>query len=160
MAGMTLLDPREEPNMVLARICQCRIVLSEALHGIIVADALRIPWIAIRPRSPEHRPKWTDWAEGMGLRLRFQPLPSSGFTTKAVRLSQQQHGNVTEQLAAALNTACATEPSLSGDTAIKISQERMLAGLSTLRRRPLGGLVRNVERSRLPGGLHHGRRIA
>jgi hypothetical protein len=62
-AGATLIDPRNDPLTVIAAIGKCRLVMSEALHGIIVADALRVPWIAIRPLAPIHRPKWFDWAE-------------------------------------------------------------------------------------------------
>jgi succinoglycan biosynthesis protein ExoV len=160
MAGVTLLDPREPPAKVLARICQCRIVLSEALHGIIVADALRIPWIAIRPTSPAHRPKWTDWAEGMGLHPRFQPVMPSGFGEWAGRLRRWHRNDLAERTAAALYAACVVEPCLSGDTTIRLAQERMLACLDTLRRRPFDGLVRHADRPARPGDLRRGRGIA
>jgi succinoglycan biosynthesis protein ExoV len=46
VAGATLIDPRDDPLAVIAAIGKCRVLMSEALHGIIVADALRVPWIA------------------------------------------------------------------------------------------------------------------
>ena len=151
MAGVTLIDPRQDPASVLARISRCRIVLSEALHGIIVADALRIPWIAIQPLSAAHRPKWADWADGMGLHVRFQPLRPHGFSAWASKMRPRSRDDLADQAAAALSAACATEPSLSADTAISFSRERMLACLDILRRRPHGGLV---WRSCRPGDLH------
>jgi len=60
IAGVTLIDPRADPLAVIAAIGECRVFISEALHGIIVADALRVPWIAVRPLVPIHRPKWID----------------------------------------------------------------------------------------------------
>ena len=74
-AGVTLIDPRDDPLSIIAAIGKCRVLMSEALHGIIVADALRVPWIAIRPLAPIHRPKWTDWAETLDLTSRSAALP-------------------------------------------------------------------------------------
>ena len=76
-AGVTMIDPRDDPLKVIAAIGKCRVLISEALHGVIVADSLRVPWIAIRPLAPIHRPKWTDWAETLDLSIAFRDLPPS-----------------------------------------------------------------------------------
>jgi succinoglycan biosynthesis protein ExoV len=76
-AGVRLIDPRDPPLAILQAIGGCTVLLSEALHGVIVADALRVPWIAIRPMARIHRPKWFDWAETMDLRPRFGDLAAS-----------------------------------------------------------------------------------
>ena len=75
--GVTLIDPRDEPAGILAAIGGCRHLLSEAMHGAIVADAMRTPWVALRPLAAVHRPKWHDWADALGLQLRFHCLPAS-----------------------------------------------------------------------------------
>ena len=62
---------------------ECRVIISEALHGVIVADALRVPWIAIRPLAPIHRPKWIDWAETLDLEVAFHQLPPSTLLERA-----------------------------------------------------------------------------
>jgi len=77
LAGVRLIDPRGPPFAILQAIGRCKLLLSEALHGVIVADALRVPWIAIRPSARVHRAKWRDWAETMDLRPRFLDLPAS-----------------------------------------------------------------------------------
>ena len=51
-AGIELIDPRGDPAAIIAAIGRCRVLLSEAMHGAIVADALRVPWIAVQPLAP------------------------------------------------------------------------------------------------------------
>lgn len=158
MVGVRLIDPRGDPEAVLAAICQCRLILSEALHGVIVADALRIPWIAILPMVPTHRPKWHDWADSMDLTLRFQHLPCSslGEWAQASTLSSLHAGRVlirrhalrlnawktehwAERAAEALHKAAGAPSSLTLDATRDHTIERMMGLVETLRRRPLGG---------------------
>lgn len=46
--GLHLIDPGHEPWSVIGQIAACETILSQSLHGLIVADALGIPnvWIA------------------------------------------------------------------------------------------------------------------
>ncbi|MEI7710471.1 MAG: polysaccharide pyruvyl transferase family protein [Rhodospirillales bacterium] len=41
--GIALIDPRDDPLAVASAIASCHVLLSEALHGAIVADALGVP---------------------------------------------------------------------------------------------------------------------
>ena len=154
-AGVTLIDPREDPMAVLAAIGECRVLISEAMHGIIVADALRVPWIAIRPLASIHRPKWFDWAETLDLTIRFHALPPSTALERAylTRLSRLHIGRTMltkhaaplrgfarerhiDRAAAALRAIAATEPQLSGSTPLDTAQTRMMEAVAALRRRP------------------------
>nr|WP_294508643.1 polysaccharide pyruvyl transferase family protein [uncultured Rhodopila sp.] len=144
LAGVTLIDPRAGPLEILVRIARCRVLLSEALHGIIVADTLRVPWVPIRPLARIHRAKWRDWAETVEVRPRFAVLPPStvpewlaakaAFTTR--------HGatiaahRLIDQAARALERAARTEPQLSPDAALQRCQSRQLEAVAALRRYP------------------------
>ncbi len=77
LAGITYLDPRKEARNLLAEIRGARLLITEAMHGAIVADALRTPWIGIVPFFPQHRMKWQDWAASLGITLRPTGLPPS-----------------------------------------------------------------------------------
>ncbi len=78
MASIDLIDPTDPVDDVMARIRGARLLLTEAMHGAIVADALRTPWIAVRPFQPRHRAKWLDWSESLSLPLRaHRVFPSS-----------------------------------------------------------------------------------
>ncbi len=76
-AGITLIDPTDPPEEVIAQIRGADVLISEAMHGAIVADALRVPWIVARPFARGHHEKWNDWAESLGLDLTWtQHWPS------------------------------------------------------------------------------------
>jgi succinoglycan biosynthesis protein ExoV len=154
-AGVTLIDPRADPLTVLGAIGRCHMLLSEAMHGVIVADAMRIPWVALEPLIALHRAKWCDWAESLGLTLAFHDLKASSLPEwirasglasvhlgrrllerHAARLAPVAADRMTERSAAALRRAAAATPQLSADAALARSQARMMDALRQLRLAP------------------------
>lgn len=68
-AGIEFIDPRGEAKSVVRRIASAELVIAESMHGAIVADAFRVPWIAIV--SGRDTPmKWHDWALALGMNYR------------------------------------------------------------------------------------------
>jgi succinoglycan biosynthesis protein ExoV len=152
-AGVTLIDPRGDPTAIIAAIARCRLLISEALHGVIVADALRRPWVALQPLAPIHRPKWFDWADTLGLRLTFHHLAPSS-TLERAHLSPftryhagrtwlRRHGGTLraiardrhiERAAMTLRRAAMADPLLSTDIAFDRTRDRMLDAIDGLRR--------------------------
>jgi succinoglycan biosynthesis protein ExoV len=78
LAGFTLLDPVGEPAGVIGALLRMRLVLTESLHGAIVADSYGIPWIAICTSRNFSVFKWMDWCLSMevGLAAVMVPPPS------------------------------------------------------------------------------------
>lgn len=155
-SGITLIDPRGDPFAIAAAIAGCHVLLSEALHGAIVADALGVPWVAIEPLAPIHRPKWQDWADTLDLTIRFQRLPASSLLERARvsgltafhagRCLLDRHAEplrhvasdwFIERAARSLHHAAMAAPQLSCRAALDRCQSRMLEQLHTLRRAPL-----------------------
>ena len=73
-AGIHYIDPAGEVESVIADILTTKVLISEAMHGAIVADTLRVPWIPVRT-SPKILPfKWRDWCASMQLPYRYQVI--------------------------------------------------------------------------------------
>lgn len=68
-AGIELIDPTLPAAEVLRRISLSERVIAEALHGAIVADALRVPWLPVCRRGILAF-KWRDWTASMELPYR------------------------------------------------------------------------------------------
>lgn len=76
MLGINYIDPRWKPERVIDEIAATRTLITEALHGAIVADSLRVPWI---PVSSEHtilKFKWQDWCGSVGLSYSPASVPT------------------------------------------------------------------------------------
>lgn len=80
LTGYELLDPRGEPREVIARIAAARLVLTESLHGAILADVYGIPWIAFATSKNFSVTKWVDWTLSVGrdFELTMVPPPDAG----------------------------------------------------------------------------------
>jgi exopolysaccharide glucosyl ketal-pyruvate-transferase len=180
-AGMRYIDPRWPVERVIAAIGACELLVSEAMHGAIVADALRIPWIPFLPH-PIHRFKWYDFAESLGLELRFaQSAQLTWVDALATRLVQyplaerraRYYGHRMRHFGGAayrwnavraLRAAARTRPFLSDDRTIERVTQRMAAELERLRadypgsvsgfaRQPMtGGPQRSEDREGFTGG--------
>lgn len=61
------IDPRWSIEKILLSLAETEVLLTEALHGAIVADALRIPWIPIVTHSSILEFKWQDWCQSINL---------------------------------------------------------------------------------------------
>nr|CAD6405929.1 succinoglycan biosynthesis protein exov [Rhizobium sp. Q54] len=76
-AGLSYLDPRGEAKSVIKAIAQSELIVAESMHGAILADAFRVPWIAVSTSRSINDFKWTDWATSVGVSYRPHFVPVS-----------------------------------------------------------------------------------
>jgi len=65
------IDPTWPVERVFDAIASSEVLVTEALHGAICADALRVPWVPIRSADSVFEFKWRDWLAS--LQLEYQP---------------------------------------------------------------------------------------
>jgi len=75
--GITYIDPRWDFHRVFEMIGNARLVLTEAMHGAIVADTLRVPFVPLVSSREISSFKWMDWTLSMELPYRPIRLPPS-----------------------------------------------------------------------------------
>lgn len=157
-AGLHFINPCAPVDTVLDEILASEVVVTEAMHGAIVADALRVPWVPARPIQAQHRGKWQDWAEALQMELRPLPLsPSNGLEAalsvlggtgknadrvcrRGKRLRSVASAYFFQCAADSLQRLAASPPSLSADAAIERAHHIMLEHLAALQR-SYGGVV-------------------
>lgn len=65
--GVHYITPNSKVEIVLEEIKASKKIITEAMHGAIVADALRVPWLSVVSTSEILSFKWEDWCASMNL---------------------------------------------------------------------------------------------
>jgi len=63
--GVHYISPASDPVDVIQQIRQSECILAEAMHGAIIADIFRVPWIPVRMFTHINAFKWQDWMLSM-----------------------------------------------------------------------------------------------
>ena len=152
LAGVHYIDPTRSVEEVLAAIEASQMLVTEAMHGAIVADALRVPWVPILPFHKSHRMKWFDWAAAIDTNLSHNRIwPSStqeawvaqtqrrgkGFQTPPLALQtivKVADWSFLQLAASSLRRASRVEPRLSPDVAMARALDRLESFATQIRR--------------------------
>jgi succinoglycan biosynthesis protein ExoV len=71
-AGINYVSPKADPIFIIEEIIKSKTVIAEAMHFAIVADTLRVPWIAVKAYPGINDFKWKDWTSS--LNMNYKPL--------------------------------------------------------------------------------------
>lgn len=158
IAGIRFVDPSSDVETVLSEIQGARMVITESMHGAIVADVLRTPWVAVKPIAKAHRFKWMDWAESLNIPLRAHSLfPSTTREAWSALSGAQGTGRrsrafdnsvvaipfnvaLKHSAARALQLLAKQEPQLSAEATIARATEQAVAAVEAVRLRHLKAL--------------------
>ncbi len=150
LAGVRFIDPTEPTEKVLAEIRGADLVVTEAMHGAIVSDAMRTPWIGVNTMCHMHRDKWFDWAASLNIDYRPADLkPSNGREAWAYHTGRWGSGpraravfgsaafgpvntGIAHRAAASLRRISRGAPQLSRDSEIERATDRALSAVDAL----------------------------
>ena len=74
--GLVFVDPQASVEATLTQIAGLDSLVTEAMHGAIVADALRTPWVGVRIDPDFYDWKWRDWGLSVGVEPVIHALPA------------------------------------------------------------------------------------
>lgn len=69
-AGLRYIDPRWDVERVLGEIGSVASLITEAMHGAILADTLRVPWSPVFLYDHILESKWVDWCQSLSIDFR------------------------------------------------------------------------------------------
>lgn len=65
--GINYIDPQLDIEGILKAILNSEKIITEALHGAVVADAVCVPWLRVRTNDFINDFKWNDWQSSLDL---------------------------------------------------------------------------------------------
>jgi succinoglycan biosynthesis protein ExoV len=133
LAGINYIDPSASVHETLQSIQRSKIVLAEAMHGAIVSDALRVPWIPIRLYDHILEFKWQDWCQSLG--LAYKPVTLNSALSLEKTFSSRLRRKVDPFFVAMglRKLIKNVEPTLSSDYAIELATTRLQEELERLK---------------------------
>ncbi|HVI52559.1 MAG TPA: polysaccharide pyruvyl transferase family protein [Candidatus Sulfotelmatobacter sp.] len=97
LAGYQIIDPCRSPAQVLADIASAGLVLTESLHGAILADCYGVDWVPFASTSNFSIFKWKDWTLSVDAELEVAsvPPPAAAAVMKFGRCAGRPWGTTT-----------------------------------------------------------------
>jgi succinoglycan biosynthesis protein ExoV len=71
LAGIRFVDPRLGLDDFMKELCSCQKILTEAMHGAIIADCYSVPWKPVKAYHHINTKKWDDWLSAFGNTAKF-----------------------------------------------------------------------------------------
>lgn len=126
--GYFCIDPHWEVETVLQEISQSQLVVTAAMHGAIVADALRVPWIPFKSNAGILDFKWIDFCES--LELKYTENRFYRFNSFSQKLPLFQHIEAKRMVAYLSRLVQQAKPQLSSENTLNNKLDRLEEKLS------------------------------
>ncbi len=66
-SNVHFINPTDDIHSIIKQIKQTEVMIAEAMHAAIVADALRVPWVPVKAYGGINHFKWEDWTTSLDL---------------------------------------------------------------------------------------------
>jgi succinoglycan biosynthesis protein ExoV len=130
------IDPTSTIEDILATIAGHELLITEALHGAIVADTFRVPWICVKSGEAILDFKWQDWTASLD--MPYAPVHIPAFWSADA--NPRGYGSRIRQkakkmlLRRSLKKMCKSESyQLSDDRILRSKRARLLDDLASLK---------------------------
>lgn len=146
--GLRLILPSLSVEDFIAALCSCSRVVSEAMHGAILADAYRVPWMgcSFASRLSEGATncfKWSDWMQSLAIEAEITSVLPMSANRLHPRLRRGLNSMMTRRYVDRLQTAMAENRwTLSTDAVLRQAQDRLCERLEGLCQRHSIGAAR------------------
>jgi succinoglycan biosynthesis protein ExoV len=97
LASINYIDPCAPVDVVLDQIQASELIITEAMHGAIVADALRVPWIPVKPFVDIHSMKWFDWASALNVDVKPVEIVFSTLLESVVHFFHEKNPSIADK---------------------------------------------------------------
>ena len=125
---------------ILEALAETEVLITEAMHGAIIADTMRVPWIAAQSSQVINAFKWEDWTRSVHLEYQPHMLTSlwehPKFRRSWIKYTlKQPHGLRMLQIRSQLkNIAATASPQLSRETVLDALVDELEERLSWLKK--------------------------
>lgn len=142
-AGIDYISPFLPGEEVLARIAGAKLAICESLHGAIMADYYRVPWIPVATDGRVLAFKWLDFCQSVGLPYRPIRLPGTDWIERLVNGGEKPWSGGLEYLPEAKADDFQKVPfaAQKPDSAAYRARIRVKSAARSLRSRALTGLA-------------------
>lgn len=96
-AAIHYINPCHDAASVITQIAASEYIIAESLHGAILADVLRVPWVAAVSSPVINRFKWEDWTQSLNLTYTPVALSSVSLLSSAKKQPAQLSDNAVLQ---------------------------------------------------------------
>lgn len=122
------LPPCLEASIFLEELQKSEIIITEAMHGAILADSFRIPWIPVTTHSGINEFKWQDWCLSINLEYNPVQLPSlwidrSNSVKKLIEFTKEKNAKVKLKSLLTKNTTVISSNKTFNDNITKLEEK-------------------------------------
>lgn len=91
-SNIEFVNPQWDASVVIDKIRHAKLVLADAMHGAIIADAMRVPWVPLVTSPQINSFKWLDWTSTINISYTPFVLGSSSLREKVRSLGLGCYG--------------------------------------------------------------------